>query len=251
MKLRLVQSLPGRNLTRVDFFAPACGAWRTIFRFLENGFGTVEERYKLAWVNQKNSRCLRVVIRLVLLASIGCKRAKSKDEWMAAFLGEPMPGETSSHEFGLFGLEQQTHHLIGTWMYVNYDIRGREVGPVIIEGGRTRNGLFWPDVRLQVKDDSTGKWKTISNSSNHWWEVWKKREKVTIARNSQNLELMVNLDEFQPLIGKYEVGRIVLNSGEVSEFELKSLLLPAELLEEPKRTQRNKRSGVNQTLTLL
>ena len=62
----------------------------------------------------------------------------------------------------------------------------------------------------------------------------KKREKVTIARNSQNLELMVNLDEFQPLIGKYEVGRIVLNSGEVSEFELKSLLPPAELLEEPK-----------------
>ena len=56
MKLRLVQSLPGRNLTRVDFFAPIWGAWRTIFRFLENGFGTVEERYELAEVNQKDSR---------------------------------------------------------------------------------------------------------------------------------------------------------------------------------------------------
>ena len=52
MKLRFVQSLPGRNLTRVDFFAPACGAWRTIFRFLENGFGTVEERYKRGELNQ-------------------------------------------------------------------------------------------------------------------------------------------------------------------------------------------------------
>src|SRR2546430_17245829 len=56
MKLRFVQSLPGRSFTRVDFFAPACGAWRTIFRFLENGFGTVGERYKLAEANQKDSR---------------------------------------------------------------------------------------------------------------------------------------------------------------------------------------------------
>ena len=55
MKLRLVQSLPGRSLTRFDFFAPAEEVWRTILRFLENGFGTVEERYKLAEVNQKDS----------------------------------------------------------------------------------------------------------------------------------------------------------------------------------------------------
>lgn len=59
MKLRLVQSLPGRNLTRVDFFSPACGAWRTIFRFLENGLGTVDERYEVAEVNQKHSPASR------------------------------------------------------------------------------------------------------------------------------------------------------------------------------------------------
>lgn len=52
MKFRFVHSLPGRNLTRVDFFAPLWDAWRTIFRFLENGFGTVEERYKRRELNQ-------------------------------------------------------------------------------------------------------------------------------------------------------------------------------------------------------
>src|SRR5260370_24096377 len=52
MKLRFVQSLPGRNFTRVDFFAPPCEVWRTILRFLEKGFGTVEERYKRAESNQ-------------------------------------------------------------------------------------------------------------------------------------------------------------------------------------------------------
>jgi len=40
MKLRFVQSLPGRSLTRFDFFAPAGCAWRTILRCLEKGFGT-------------------------------------------------------------------------------------------------------------------------------------------------------------------------------------------------------------------
>ena len=52
MKLRLVQSLPGRSFTRFDFFAPPCCAWRTIFRFLEKGFGTVEERYERGRLNQ-------------------------------------------------------------------------------------------------------------------------------------------------------------------------------------------------------
>ena len=52
IKLRLVQSLPGRNFTRFDFFAPGCCAWRTILRFLEKGFGTGQRRYKRRGLNQ-------------------------------------------------------------------------------------------------------------------------------------------------------------------------------------------------------
>jgi len=52
MKLRLVQSLPGRSFTRVDFFAPPEEVWRTILRFLEKGFGTVDGRYKRRELNQ-------------------------------------------------------------------------------------------------------------------------------------------------------------------------------------------------------
>ena len=52
MKLRFVQSLPGRSVTRVDFFAPLGEPWRTILRFLEKGFGTVEGRYKRGELNQ-------------------------------------------------------------------------------------------------------------------------------------------------------------------------------------------------------
>src|SRR5947209_4282216 len=52
MKLRFVQSLPGRSFTRVDFFAPVSCAWRTILRFLEKGFGTDPNHISRAGLNQ-------------------------------------------------------------------------------------------------------------------------------------------------------------------------------------------------------
>src|ERR1700724_668834 len=66
-KLRLVQSLPGRSLTRFDFFAPASCAWRTIFRFLEKGFGTEPNHISRNGPNQTESRgsYLRFEISLV------------------------------------------------------------------------------------------------------------------------------------------------------------------------------------------
>ena len=58
MKLRLVQSLPGRSFTRFDFFAPLSCAWRTIFRFLEKGFGTEPNHISRDGPNQTGSLCL-------------------------------------------------------------------------------------------------------------------------------------------------------------------------------------------------
>jgi len=52
MKLRFVHSLPGRSFTRFDFFGPPEELWRTILRFLEKGFGTVQRRYKRVGLNQ-------------------------------------------------------------------------------------------------------------------------------------------------------------------------------------------------------
>src|SRR5581483_2291202 len=52
MKFRLVQSLPGRSLTRLDLFGPADEVWRTILRFLEKGFGTRPNHISHARANQ-------------------------------------------------------------------------------------------------------------------------------------------------------------------------------------------------------
>src|SRR5436305_4578754 len=52
IKLRLVQSLPGRSFTRFDFFAPVSCPWRTILRFFEKGFGTAPNHISREGLNQ-------------------------------------------------------------------------------------------------------------------------------------------------------------------------------------------------------
>ena len=52
MKLRSVHLLPGRSLTRFDFFAPPEEVWRTILRFLEKGFGTAANHISRGGSNQ-------------------------------------------------------------------------------------------------------------------------------------------------------------------------------------------------------
>src|SRR4029077_5295829 len=52
MKLRFVQSLPGRSLTRFDFLGSPVEVWRTILRFLEKGFGTAPNHISRADSNQ-------------------------------------------------------------------------------------------------------------------------------------------------------------------------------------------------------
>ena len=66
MKLRFVQSLPGRSLTRIDFFAPPEEIWRTILRFLEKGFGTVDERYKRRELNQTFTDCREALVEVAI-----------------------------------------------------------------------------------------------------------------------------------------------------------------------------------------
>ena len=83
MKLRLVQSVPGRSFTRVDFFAPPEEVWRTILRFLEKGFGTVEERYKRPELNQTFTDCREALVEVAkentALATVAEDRQKFRN----------------------------------------------------------------------------------------------------------------------------------------------------------------------------
>lgn len=89
----------------------------------------------------------------------------------------------------------------------------------IIEGTKTDNGEFWPDVTCQVKNEETGRWETVSSPLDYGH-----RSKIEVSPGDIKPDLRVSLDVFLPLVGKYKKGRILLRSGEAADFDLFELL---------------------------
>jgi len=81
MKLRSVHLLPGRSLTRVDFFGPPAELWRTILRFLEKGFGTGQRRYKRGRLNQTLRLCLEREVGSVISNTRSAKAAGDRQKF--------------------------------------------------------------------------------------------------------------------------------------------------------------------------
>ena len=68
MKLRLVQSLPGRNLTRFDFLGSPDGLWRTMSRFLEKGLGTAPNHISRRDSNQTGATISRTASAIATIS---------------------------------------------------------------------------------------------------------------------------------------------------------------------------------------
>ncbi|HEV2841928.1 MAG TPA: hypothetical protein VGW39_11425 [Chthoniobacterales bacterium] len=134
---------------------------------------------------------------------------------------EPVNSIDRAREFILYSVDQGELNLVGTWSYTNGAVGNEPPPRVVIEGIKTADGSFWPDVSLGVRKGRTGKWKRIA-ASPHLGE----RATVTIEPNAIGFDLMVTLDPFKPLLDKYKFGRILLNTGRTSEFELKDLSPP-------------------------
>lgn len=152
---------------------------------------------------------------------------------------EPANSIDRAREFVLFSVDQGELNLVGTWSYTNGAVGNETPSRVVIEGTTAADGSFWPNVRLKVRKGRAGKWKRIATSSNPG-----DRATVTIEPNVMNFDLTVNLDAFKPLLDKYKFGRIVLNTGRTSEFELKDLS-PPEQERESKDESAERRQGIS------
>jgi hypothetical protein len=144
-------------------------------------------------------------------------RAGELPLWSRGFSFHPTSGYSRENRFSLRGITQTGLHITGECAY--YQIENQIPRIASIEGTKTADGQFWPDVTSQVKNERTGKWQTISEPFNRGH-----RATITIKPGEFNQELMVTLDVFYPLIGKYKVGRLLLRTGDATEFELKELL---------------------------
>jgi hypothetical protein len=90
-----------------------------------------------------------------------------------------------------------------------------------IEGTETPDGEFWPYVTAQVANNYRGVWRVIGHPSNVG-----KPTSLSIKPKDVNARLIVDMEIFRPLIGKFRYGRLVLKNGKAAIFELKNLLPP-------------------------
>jgi hypothetical protein len=92
------------------------------------------------------------------------------------------------------------------------------IGPVELHGKVGSDGLFQPVVRYEVAV-GPNKWRTLSQSSRT-----SDPTAIRIDSVASHAMLEIDMDPFRPMIGKYRLGRIVLENGESVTFSLDNLL---------------------------
>jgi len=107
--------------------------------------------------------------------------------------------------------------LKGSFIFYN-----ESIGPVTLQGTKTDDGRFWPVVRLQVADAENGQWTTLGP------EVKGSSITLVVAPKSR-VKLLVMMDRFRPYIGSLKLGKVILDNGEATCFELSNLLPPPKL----------------------
>jgi hypothetical protein len=166
------------------------------------------------------SRRLSRRVAVVLMFGIGLATTLQSGDlplWSRGFSFHPTSGYTLENRFSLRGITQTGLHLTGECAY--YQLENQIPRIISIEGTKTADGQFWPDVTSQVKNERTGKWETIAKPIRSG-----PRATITVKPGEFNPELLVTLDVFYARIGKYKLGRLLLKTGDSAEFELKDLL---------------------------
>lgn len=181
--------------------------------------GHMDSRIRLAFYRFVQSP-FGLVGLIAAIATTTCLGAESESEWSRGVTGMVARGD-QTYEFGLYAIKQDKSEMDGTWLYLNYATSDRKASPVArFDATKDGIGILWPNVRLEVQNELTGKWTLIGKSARRGT-----RMEVTVEPGS-NVDLFVQLDAFKPFLGKHKVGRVVLTNGQASEFDLNYLVPP-------------------------
>lgn len=139
--------------------------------------------------------------------------------WTHSVIWEGQSGEGVT--LILLSVDQRDTKLIGHFVFENKESTDKKARDVTVDGVKDCEGIFWPRVKLEVKRRDSIYWVPVSGPAPVGGPA-----KILIQPNETNFDIVVNLNPFKALIGKYEAGRITLSSGQESEFDLKELLPP-------------------------
>jgi hypothetical protein len=154
--------------------------------------------------------CILVVGLIVsqMLCSAQDKPSQSEKRiWGRSYSLHSLPdGKDTRLEVG--DISQGPEHLVGVFDLTRQrQGRGRQL---VIQGHLNKRGEFTANVSLEVgNQEDGGNWTSIESSFSNEVDVT-----LTAAPHIEALFIRVQLDAFQPYIGKFKFGRIVLQTGE-------------------------------------
>ena len=149
-----------------------------------------------------------------------CAGTEETGHWSIMISAEPINRGERLHQLTLYSVDQ-SEHLTGMWFCTNGPVGKQPASRLAIQGQKSDDGIFWPDVTLQVRNEATGQWETLATPSRRAAPTT-----LFVEPNTTQFNLSVRLDPFKPLLTKRKIGRIVLSNGETSEFQLQYLLPP-------------------------
>jgi len=109
-------------------------------------------------------------------------------------------------------------HLSGRFDFENISGERQQAKDAVIYGVR-RADRFWAHARCEGRRDENSSWESLGHS---WILGWPATLKVKAESNTP-AKFSVRLDIFDDAIGKYKFGRIVLSSGDTSQFLLEDV----------------------------
>jgi hypothetical protein len=117
----------------------------------------------------------------------------------------------------ILAIEYKSGELTAICNFSNIDTPKYQPVKLSIEG-EWCDGCFWPAVKGQVGDHHKGPWYSIPVEAKK-----KPLSKVEVLPGQEMRKWRVRLNDFLPYVGNYEVGRVVLASGEFAVFSLMDL----------------------------
>jgi hypothetical protein len=143
--------------------------------------------------------------------SVPCEDGKRL--WGRSIIGEAIP-DGKDRRLELTDISQESVHLVGMFA-LSQQGNASAPSPLLIQGRLDRAGLFTANVALEVRNEETEEWKSIQTSLTNKIEAT-----LTAAPGIPSICILVQLDAFQPYIGKYRFGRLTLQTGETTLFSL-------------------------------
>jgi hypothetical protein len=136
---------------------------------------------------------------------------KEKRIWGATHFRTVM-GDNKDRTLELDDISQGPEHLIGSGTLIR---RKKESPELVIQGHLNKIGEFTPNVSLAVSDRENGNWKIIESPFADKVDVT-----LTGASHIDQLFIRIQLDAFQPYIGKFRFCRVTLQAGESDVFPM-------------------------------